>query len=254
MMLKRLLVLAAAVPVIAVGLTACSTRRNDCCAAESSRIVSQPDEPSVAVTSLAEGLEPLRREFEAANGRRRLVLVLSPVCGGCLRAAEALSEVEKAGGLPEGLPVFIVWLPMVEGDSESAAKQAAMLLPQSNIRHYYDPERALGGRLPTICFPRFRERALASLPVDHWFRPQLEEAVQNPTLHSTTMWDAALLYEPGAEWRQEPPCPALWAKQTAFFAEPGEKPQGLFWRDNCDAPPHESEWRKELERLISDKR
>jgi len=247
-------VTAAATMVFAATLTGCSTKRMDCCDAESARILSTPREGSIPVVSLERGLEPLRRDFAAAAGKPRLMLLLSPVCGGCVRAAEALSEIQKAGGVPKDLPIFVVWLPMVEGDSEAAAAESAKLLPKPQVHHFYDPERTLGRKMPEICFPRFRERALASLPADHWFRPHLEEAVQNPTLHSTTMWDAALLYGPDAEWREEPPCPTLWTKQTAYFAEGDAPPMGLFWRDNCDAPPHESEWRKELERLLSDGR
>lgn len=250
----NLWVAAAATSMLAVTLTGCSTKRVDCCSAESARILSKSRQGSVAVVSLEGGLEPLRRDFEAAAGKPRLLLLLSPVCGGCVRAAEALSEIQQTGGVPDDLPIFVVWLPMVEGDSEAAAVESAKLLPASQVHHYYDPERTLGRRMPETCFPRFRERALAALPADHWFRPHLEEVVQNPTLHSTVLWDAALLYRPDAEWHKEPPCPTLWTKQTAYFAEPGEPPMGLFWRDDCDSPPHESEWRKELERLISDRR
>jgi hypothetical protein len=97
--------------------------------------------------------------------------------------------------------VIVVWLPMLEGDTEAAAQGAAdTILADPRVRHLYDPERHAG-------------RAIAR----HLGAEQDQVA-----------WDIYLFYEPGAEWREAPPTPAAWMHQltNSRWADPAHYHSG----------------------------
>ena len=85
--------------------------------------------------------------------------------------------------------VSIVWIPMLPGDSEDAARAATELIPDARARHYFDPDRQAG-------------RALAS-------RMGGEGQIA---------WDIYLLFPPDVPWEDEPPLPIDWAHQLGDTA------------------------------------
>ena len=85
--------------------------------------------------------------------------------------------------------VSIVWIPMLPGDSEDAARAATALIPDARAHHYFDPDRRAGS-------------ALAS-------RMGGEGKIA---------WDMYLFFTPGAIWEDEPPLPMDWVHQLGETA------------------------------------
>jgi hypothetical protein len=82
--------------------------------------------------------------------------------------------------------VSIVWIDILEHDSEIAARRATEgFRPDARVRHFYDPEGRVG-------------RAIAQ---------SLGAETAN------VAWDVYLFYERGSEWIEKPPAPAAWMHQ-----------------------------------------
>jgi hypothetical protein len=102
----------------------------------------------------------------------------------------------------EGQPVraFVVWLPMVKGDSESAARDLLAATADSRVRGYWDPKGRSGKA----------------------FSKTLD--LRTFGFFSRTAWDVYLVYPPGVRWAgDQPPRPAHWEHQLAWAkgAQPG---------------------------------
>src|SRR5437879_12527944 len=59
--------------------------------------------------------EPLKTEFNAARGTVRLVMYVSPTCGGCLRGAKQTQARVLATVHGTSLRVYVVWGPKTGG-------------------------------------------------------------------------------------------------------------------------------------------
>lgn len=143
------------------------------------------------------------------------------------------------------LALFVIWMPMVDTDSEDAAKHAATLFAaDARVRQFYDPERRLGLALRAELFSHCLEDSLSVLPDDHPLRPHVQAWSEGPP---QALWDAALFYSAGATWNELAPAPVGWAKQVGFIGErgPGEK-TGLFFRNDCKSLPVETDWLDEI--------
>jgi len=90
-------------------------------------------------------------------------------------------------GFPDAdISVGIVWIDILELDSEAAAKRAMEgFRPDSRVRHFYDPEQRVG-------------RAIAQ---------------SLGTGATKVAWDIYLFYERGGEWGDGPPVPVAWMHQ-----------------------------------------
>ena len=90
----------------------------------------------------------------------------------------------------------IVWMPMLETDNHTAAKEGEIRYSDSRIKHYWDPDRILG---------RLLSRTL--------------------NLKASMAWDVYLVYPPEHAWDTEiPPTPKFWMHQLdeelALFLSP----------------------------------
>lgn len=135
------------------------------------------------VTTLEGSLASLREDFNAHKDRPRVVSLLSPTCGTCRFGVDALRDAVLDAFPDADLHVQIVWLDMLPGDRASTAREAALRLGDSRVRHFHDPGRAAG-----------RAFARGLLPVG-------------------VAWDVYLFYPAGAEWLEEPPRPVSWSHQ-----------------------------------------
>lgn len=82
--------------------------------------------------------------------------------------------------------VSIVWINILGGDTEMAAKRAAAeILPDPRVHHFYDPEKRVGEAIA---------RSLGG-----------EEG--------KVAWDIYLFYKAGSEWAENPPTPIAWMHQ-----------------------------------------
>ncbi|MEZ5972196.1 MAG: hypothetical protein R3C31_10350 [Hyphomonadaceae bacterium] len=168
---RRTLLIAAG----SIGLTACG---------EAIDQVALDDGAQVDVAVLDENLTALKTAFNAFPEKVRLLFVIGPSCGPCLRGLIEMSEALGSGlRASDHLDVLIVHVPTL-GAQEHHARRAANLLHGSSVQHYWDPRGATG------------------------------DAVQQSLGIPEYAWDVWLTYPPGPTWTDTaPPAPAAWSHQ-----------------------------------------
>jgi len=128
--------------------------------------------------------EPLAEAFEADAGQVRFVTLLSPSCPYCMKGYRYMLRLMEE--IPdERLRVYIVWEPMLSGDSKRLAERQASRAEDSRVVYQaWDEERVSG----------------------HAWAEVLEmEGVA---------WDVYFLYGPNSQWRTgRPGEPAYWQHQ-----------------------------------------
>jgi hypothetical protein len=89
-------------------------------------------------------------------------------------------------GYPDAdITVGIVWINMLEDDTEMTARRAAQrTVTDFRVRHFYDPQKRAGKAIA---------RTLGG--------------------EGKVAWDIYLFYEKGAEWVEGPPTPSDWMHQ-----------------------------------------
>lgn len=143
----------------------------------------QGEEP-VKVAVLDESASALKAAFNASREDVRLLFIVGPSCGPCLRGLIDINENLGADLLSNPhLRVFVVYVPTL-GAQQRHALRAARLLHGANVTHYWDPSGRSGNIVQqTLTIPEYA-------------------------------WDVWLTYGPGAIWDGEaPPPPAAWAHQ-----------------------------------------
>jgi hypothetical protein len=195
------------------------------------------------VTVLNESFDPLKQEFNSQPSKPRLVALFSPTCGGCIYGAKALQhEASKFPDSVQSSEILIVWVAMLESDNEQEARKAAKHFDIPGARHFYDGEKRIGARLMAEQFPNAVRDALEILPPGHEMRETLERRKNLPP-EQMPLWDAVLLFPPGAKWGERSPAPIWWTKQTSYSGEgkPGEM-TALFWKNSTRQLPVRSDW------------
>ena len=120
----------------------------------------------------------------------RLLFLVSPTCEICVTGA--MSAADSVLSLPraEDFRLYILWLPVLEGDTPQAAEQVQERLPTDDrLRHFWDHD----------------------LKLSQAFH-QLLQLGQRPRPHHIA-WDIFLLYGAGTVWNEEPPMPEFWMHQ-----------------------------------------
>ncbi len=118
--------------------------------------------------------------FNAARNQPRLVLVVSPTCGHCLRLASEVQEL-LAAHPDSAMKVFVLWAPYMATDNQMAAERALAYLSDRRVMHFWD-------------LWRFGTRT---------YTEQLKLPV-------TEAWDMLAFYEPRLQWEDELPNPTFW--------------------------------------------
>jgi copper chaperone CopZ len=129
-------------------------------------------------------LDEVRTTFNAHPEDVRVLAILSPTCGECIKGYEVMQKVFRRFD-SDRLSGLIVWLPMLAGDDASAATVQAGAFTDDRLRlQGWDTEREIGNAF-------------------------------EKTLDLTrTAWDVYLVYEPGLTWDGEfPPKPSYWMHQ-----------------------------------------
>lgn len=161
------------------------------------------------------------------------------------------------------LDVYVVWMPMVGGDSFDAASRASAIFRDPRVHQFYDENRLCGLAYAEQVFPHAYDDADRSLPPDHWLRQHLAGIRELPR-EQRAFWDVVFFYAPphshmggqrgvaeyptifeGEDWTDRPPIPTHWLKQTAYFGPRTlfrRGPTALFWQDSFTNPPFESDW------------
>jgi hypothetical protein len=132
-------------------------------------------------------LDDFKKIFEADQGKVRLLLILSPTCGKCLHGATVVGDQVLAAINSPDLKVYVVWLPVLDADTEEKAAESASKIVDARARHLWNPDLSLS------------VEASRSLRIS----AQLEQA-----------WDVFLVFGPDVRWTEpHMPAPSAWMHQ-----------------------------------------
>ena len=92
------------------------------------------------------------------------------------------------------LQVFVVWLPMVEGDSRTIAAKSMKLISDRRAHHFWDADKK------------------AALACAEMLQSAFPKAIELPK-GKYAAWDVYLVYEIGTRWNGAVPVPSDWMHQ-----------------------------------------
>ncbi len=87
---------------------------------------------------LDKAFQPLRRDFEDADGKVRLVGIVAPTCGECIENAAAIDQRLLPTIPGEEFEVFLVWVCATPPDVEVRTRALVEKYADPRIRHYWD--------------------------------------------------------------------------------------------------------------------
>ena len=129
--------------------------------------------------------QTLREAFNADIGTVRVIALVSPTCGACLRGAADLQADVFARIGDRRLRGYIVWVPKLDGH-ESNVPEATHTVADPRAAHFWDADGYLV----------------------HAYDPVLGLGQD--------AWDVYLLYGPDARWStDQPPAPGYWMHQLS---------------------------------------
>ena len=134
--------------------------------------------------------ETLRAAFNADIDEVRVIALVSPTCGACLRGASDIQTGVFATISDPHLRGYIVWVPKLDGH-ENNVDQATHTVADPRANHYWDADGYL-------------------------------VHAYDETLHlGQDAWDIYLIYPPGVGWVDiQPPAPAYWMTQLGDTEAP----------------------------------
>ena len=147
--------------------------------------ISQPPERSQSIMD-----STLPSCFNADELLPRLLFLVSPTCEICVSGAMSAADSVLSMPRAEDFRLYILWLPVLEGDTPQAAEQVQERLPTDDrLMHFWDHDLKL-----SQAFHR------------------LLQVGRRPRPHHIA-WDIFLLYGAGTVWNEEPPMPEFWMHQ-----------------------------------------
>jgi hypothetical protein len=81
--------------------------------------------------------QPLKRAFNADAGKVRLVMYVSPTCGGCLRGARQAENQVLATVADPDLRIYVVWAPK-NGGRQQDVEPVAHIVTDPRATQYWD--------------------------------------------------------------------------------------------------------------------
>jgi hypothetical protein len=127
----------------------------------------------------------VQKAFNADSGKVRVLMLVSPTCGVCLRGASDVTEdiLKRKGG--KNISLYVVWVPRLHA-LEKNVSPATGVVATSWAKQYWDGQDLLG--------EQYRE-------VLDW---------------NDSAWDVYMLYGPKARWTGAvPPTPDYFMHQTS---------------------------------------
>lgn len=170
------------VSLVSLSLSACSSSGAE-------ERASQSEKPEFQV--VGPDLSKIRDDFNAMQDKIRLVFIVGPSCGVCLRGMDDLNEaIVREIQNDSRLHTLVIHVPTL-GAEERHVAAAIPLLDGPRVTHYWDPEGSTG----------------------HEFQEVLDIPMY--------AWDVWFIYEPGTRWPEgEPaPMPDYWEHQLPGLAE-----------------------------------
>ena len=132
----RRLIAAVALAILLITLTACTRGGGDAEAVDGA--------PSYA--TLDEHGTQLRDDFNRFAGSVRLLFVIDPACGGCLRGLDDIDRSLLASTDDPRLELFVVHVPVIGGRAKNVTP-AAGLVHNARVHHYWNPSGEFGRQL-----------------------------------------------------------------------------------------------------------
>jgi hypothetical protein len=86
--------------------------------------------------------QPLKSAFNADVGKVRLLIYVSPTCGGCLRGAKQTQERVLAANANPNLRIYVVWAPK-NGGREQDVGPVTRLVTDPRAAQYWDAYRVV---------------------------------------------------------------------------------------------------------------
>lgn len=216
--------------VASMGVAGCASSKPMFCGKQIEPRDQQPRELTILETDLS----PLRSAFNADADRWRAFALVSPTCSECVLGAEAVEKEITSRYPAQQVSAIVVWIPMLPTDNESASRSAATIYPPGRAVQFYDSRQAVGWAYSGETFQGFIDRAIKSLPPEHFLAEQLKDRYER----ERPQWDLYMLYAPGVRWEAQakgPPVPTHWIRHCG--RTDGEN--STYWRDTPDAPPRE---------------
>lgn len=139
------------------------------------------------VVSLSDSIEPLRKQFNAATSRPRVVALLSPTSKAGMDGSDALAAALLSGSVANGPDVIIIWVNLLHGDTAAEADRAAKRFAGGRTRQYYDAKGRAAWSFGAATLGEQRKG----------------------------VWNTYVYYRPGAIWALEPPRPEDWLHEMA---------------------------------------
>lgn len=97
-------------------------------------------------TELDDQSTQLREDFNRSKGLVRLLFVVDPTCGGCLRGMDDMNKDLLATTDDPRLQTFVVHVPVI-GATENDVVPSMKLLQNPNVKHYWNASGAFGREL-----------------------------------------------------------------------------------------------------------
>jgi hypothetical protein len=133
---------------------------------------------------LSPAAEPLKTAFNRDAAKTRVLMLVSPTCGECLRgSSEVRKSLSDQLGNPD-LSVFVVWVPEL-GAKERHVSAAATFIESPQVSQYWDPSEGVS-------------KAYGQL-------------LSTPGV----AWDVYFLFPPGVKWTRNVPKPPFWMQQLS---------------------------------------
>jgi hypothetical protein len=109
--------------------------------------IAQSDERAT-YSVLDSGAAQLRADFNAARGSVRALFVVDPICPGCLRGLDDMNKDLLSKTNDPRLQTFVVHVPrMNPPPKETDVREAAKLLRNDYVHHYWNPSGSFGREL-----------------------------------------------------------------------------------------------------------
>ncbi|MCO6438603.1 MAG: hypothetical protein J5J06_16040 [Phycisphaerae bacterium] len=143
------------------------------------------------------------------------------------------------------ISVIIIWIPMLPGDSEAAARRASGMFDDARVHQLWDANRRSGIAYSRDVFPRWAADAAAALPPGDTLFESLKSRADAQS-EKRPLWDVAMFYAKETEWGDGPRRPIHWAKQIAYFGRQEGGTSGLFWHNDFGEEPFASDWLVEV--------
>jgi len=127
----------------------------------------------------------VKEEFNADAGKVRVLMVVSPTCGECLKGASEVSEQVGEINLGKTVPLFVMWVPR-SGGREKDVPAATRVIADTSAHEFWDGNDLFGMQYKQVL--GWRDNA----------------------------WDVYMVYGPKAMWTGDlPPVPDFFMHQTS---------------------------------------